>query len=87
MSCPLGETRSVAVSSTYSLNFNKEVDNLRDRTMQAMTKTVTPIKVTFTNLTYKVRVKSTKNERRYLGYSKFRDETLLKGVSGYALPG
>lgn len=52
-----------------------------------MTKIVTPIKLTFTNLKYQVRVKSTRSERQYLGAAKYRDETILKEVSGYMLPG
>jgi len=52
-----------------------------------MTKTVTPIKLSFTDLTYTVRVKSSKMERQNQGAKKYRNETILKGVSGYALPG
>lgn len=61
--------------------------NLKASTLQAMTKLITPIKLTFSNLNYSVRVKSTKDERRYQGKSKYRDEVILKNVSGYMLPG
>ena len=48
--------------------------------MQAMTKNAVPIKLTFTDLTYTVRVKTE-------GKNKYRDEIILKSVSGYMLPG
>lgn len=52
-----------------------------------MTKTVLPIKLTFSDLKYEVRVRNTREERKLYGGKKHRMETILKGVSGYALPG
>ena len=54
--------------------------------MSAMTKTATPIKLSFTDLTYTVRVKSSRSERKSCA-NKYLNENILKSVSGYALPG
>lgn len=45
-----------------------------------------PIKLTFKDLTYRVNVKNTK-EQSQLTKKSYRKEDILKGVSGYVLPG
>ena len=60
-----GAARTSMASSQWSLNPEKDMRNLKASTLQAMTKLITPIKLTFSNLNYSVRVKSTKDERRY----------------------
>ena len=60
---------------------------LKDKTKKILSKTSIPIKLTFTNLTYTVRVKSSQEQMKSLGVPKFRDEVILKEASGYMLPG
>ena len=57
--------------------------------MEAMSKIDTPIKLTFTNLTYEVRVlNKDKLKAKASGtVPKYRDEVILKQASGYMLPG
>lgn len=54
-----------------------------------MNKIYMPIKLSFTDLTYTVRTKSTKSFSSCLSSkcAKHHDEVILKGVSGYMLPG
>ena len=63
------------------------MSDLRDTTMQAMTKISTPIKLTFTNLRYTVRARGLSTETSTSGVPRYQDEVILKDVSGYMLPG
>ena len=64
-----------------------QLTQLKESTKLAITKIGTPIKLTFTNLTYTVRVTCTKEEMREAGNMKYRDEVILKNATGYMLPG
>ena len=78
------------MSSLWSLNSEKldqDINNLKASTLEAMTKTVLPIKLTFTDLTYEVRVKNSPAERKLHKGEKYRTDKILKAASGYALPG
>ena len=68
------------MNSIYS---EVQVEELKASTLQAMTKNRAPIKLTFTDLKYTVRVENKEKNTK----SRYRDEVILKSASGYMLPG
>ena len=65
----------------------KSLVALKETTKKAMTKIKTPIKLTFNDLTYTVRVKNSEKEVEESGLPEYRDEVILKNASGCMLPG
>lgn len=60
---------------------------MKSLTQRAMSKIYMPIKLSFTDLSYTVRVRNQKSDIKKWKLPRYRDETILKGVSGYMLPG
>ena len=58
----------------------------KESVMNAIQKFSTPIKVTFSNLSFTVKVPTTRDERK-LRPEKTKDLEILKKCTGYALPG
>ena len=76
----------LATDETKGLYIDSDFEEVRRSTMVAIQKSPTPVKVTFKDLTYTIRIKNSRSEKAIHG-TKYREEQILKGVSGYALPG
>ena len=61
-------------------------DNLNDQAKLALTIRINTIKLTFENLEYEVVVNLNANEAKKLGKST-ANQKIIKGATGYALPG
>ena len=59
---------------------------MEDITKEAIKKTENPIKVTFRDLEYEITLRLGRNEAKTKGQSTIQQK-IVKGVSGFALPG
>ena len=73
-----------------SISSEHDLDNVKNLAQSAIEISQSihaiPIKLTFKDLTYRIKVKNTM-EQRQLTKKSYRKEDILKGVSGYVLPG